>query len=590
MVYVFPLALTTYFKPFETDPALYLNERVFYSNLAMFVKRHNLEANPVCQAELMAFQFLENGTGKPSVWGTYYQPEIYQVDGNAICQSPDIELINQDIINYWAKRAQDTRHPILKARYSGVVCDFYTNIFGQRAPFEIRKICTESLIAIYRNNLTCSAIANKFRIDRALNFAVTDNQKALKTQIKDLIMLNDNAIPVGETKNIWSSSYDLLVNRKPALVDYDEEQTIISLLEARLNELTPLDPWAAKAAAERLAGYYQKNGILNEVSRVLHKLGEAFNRYVANIPAIQVAGLLQELMLIYRYFHLNEEADLLMVRIRQVSKKADEEFKKVSVSGEFNTKELEAYANKILKFDGDVMFARIIKAQIIEIKELKDDFDQSVQSHPIRYYVSNSIVDKHGRVIAKIKPISETKDDHLVNHYYRTLQMGGAIYLHFIFSVGIRDNKLTTETVMDFLKKSCIIDEERYELINTGVRAFFDRNYFVCIHILIPQFEEALRNLLEANGGNILTYSDDTYPVKTFGHVLGDPIIAKAFGDDLVYYFKMLFVDSKGWNLRNQVAHGLLESELFNEQTAQRLMHAFFCLGMIRWIEAQSNS
>ncbi|WP_143065078.1 hypothetical protein [Mucilaginibacter gossypiicola] len=54
-----------------------------------------------------------------------------------------------------------------------------------------------------------------------------------------------------------------------------------------------------------------------------------------------------------------------------------------------------------------------------------------------------------------------------------------------------------------------------------------------------------MRYLLEANGGNILTYSDDTYPVKTFGHVLSDPIIAKAFGDDLVYYFKMLFVDGK---------------------------------------------
>ncbi|WP_316828719.1 DUF4209 domain-containing protein [Pedobacter miscanthi] len=62
-----------------------------------------------------------------------------------------------------------------------------------------------------------------------------------------------------------------------------------------------------------------------------------------------------------------------------------------------------------------------------------------------------------------------------------------------------------------------------------------------------------------------------------------DEIVKRAFGEETVYYFKVLFTDPRGWNLRNQVAHGLLEPEHFNQQTAQRLMHAFFCLGMIRW-------
>jgi hypothetical protein len=38
------------------------------------------------------------------------------------------------------------------------------------------------------------------------------------------------------------------------------------------------------------------------------------------------------------------------------------------------------------------------------------------------------------------------------------------------------------------------------------------------------------------------------------------------------------------------VAHGLLEPGLFNQQTAERLMHAFFCLGMIRWVDVPANA
>jgi len=192
--------------------------------------------------------------------------------------------------------------------------------------------------------------------------------------------------------------------------------------------------------------------------------------------------------------------------------------------------------------------------------------------------------------LAKINPLNEDRKGHLVNHYYRLLQMDAAIYLHFIFEIGIRDEKLTVGTVMEFLKQSCIVEEERQVIVEGGIKAFFDKNYLVCIHLLIPQFEEALRNLLEANGGNIMNFNDDTYPLKTFNPVLEDPIISKAFGDDLVYYFKMLFTDSRGWNLRNQVSHGLLEPELFNQQTAQRLLHAFFCLGMIRWTEIPVNN
>jgi hypothetical protein len=583
MLMTFPDLLTPYFEGIEKSPARLLNERVCYSNLLHFLKDKPEALTPAVIAETTAFEFLENYTGAPSVWGTYYHPQFYQKEGDKVLQSPDITLLTEELLDYWAQRAMTTSHPVIKARYSGLICDFAQLITGRKADIKLVALCIESLIETFEQNLTGSAVMGQHKIERALKLALSYNQQTSIAKIKNLVLANDHAIPATEVKNIWAASFDLLLNRKPAIVSAVEEKTVIDLLESRLDVVNEIDPWAAKAAAERLAIYYKKRGQKADVKRVLDKLGRSFELYIVKVPAIQVAGHLQELMLIYRHFQLNREAEKLIVRIRTVSKNADEEFKKVVVEHDFETSELVGYAKQILKYDGDIMYQRIVHAQLMTTSEVEEDLERAVLSHPLRFFMTTSIVDKKGRVLAKLNPYAEDKEGHMVNHYYRFLQMNGAILLHFVFEVGIRDKKITTETVMDFLKLSCIIDKDRYGMIETGIQAFFDQHYLVCIHLLIPQFEEALRNLLEANGGNILTYNDHTYPVKTFLHVLEDPIVEEAFGPDQVYYFKMLFTDQRGWNLRNQVAHGLLEPELFNKQTAERLMHAFLCLGMIRW-------
>jgi hypothetical protein len=584
----FPSDLSPYFQNIENNELTDLNEWALCSNMVSFIQQQQINVTPEVSAEIMAFQFMENHSSKPSVWGTYFQPFTYFKDADDnVTQMPDPTTIDENIIDYWFSRAKEDMHPVLKARYSGIVCDFYEMALNRRLPFDIAKICIESLIATYKLRIVDSPVFARSNMKRALQLALKFNQQPLIDQIKNLILSNDQMIAVDNDKNIWTSSFDLLLNRKPTLVTAEEEASIINLLEARLEGLYKIDPWASKAVAERLAEYYSKNEKRTDIKRVMDKLGEAYEKHIGKVPAIQVAGHLQELMKTYRYFQLNEQAEQLMVRIRAAGKNADEEFKKISVSHDFDTKKLVKYAEKILKYDGDILFARIIKSQQLTKSELADDLKKTVELHGIRYYVTTSIVDKKGRILAKIDPLNEDKKGgHLVNHYYRLLQMDAAVHLHFVFEVGIRDGKLTVETVMDFLKRSCIIEVSRHVVVEAGIKAYFDKNYLVCIHLLIPQFEEALRNLLEANQGNIMNFNDDIYPVKTFNPVLDDPIISKAFGEDLVYYFKMLFVDPRGWNLRNQVSHGLLEPELFNQQTAQRLLHAFFCLGMIRWQDA----
>jgi len=382
----FSQTLSAYFQRIENEKHEDLHEWAVYSNLVTFINQNEVQVTPEVSAELMAFQFIENHTGKPSVWGTYFQPLSYYKDGeDNVTQTPDPSLLNENLFNYWVSRAKEVTHPILKARYSGIVCDFYNITLKRRLPFDIAKTYIESLIETYKIRISNAPVFARTNIERALQFALTYNQQSLIDQIKSLILTNDQLIDVTVDKNVWTSSFDLLLNRKPVLVSADEENNIINLLEARLENLYKSDPWSSKSAAERLAEYYMKNEKRSDVKRIMDRLGEAYENHIAKVPAIQVSGHLQELMKTYRYFQLNEEAEELMVRIRSVSKNADEEFKKISVSHDFETKKLIQYAEKILKYDGDVMFARIIESQKMSTAELADDLNKFVQSGGLRY-------------------------------------------------------------------------------------------------------------------------------------------------------------------------------------------------------------
>lgn len=75
----------------------------------------------------------------------------------------------------------------------------------------------------------------------------------------------------------------------------------------------------------------------------------------------------------------------------------------------------------------------------------------------------------------------------------------------------------------------------------------------------------------------------DAFNLKTFDHLLNDEIVTNVFGEDKSLYFRTLFTDKRGWNIRNNVAHGMLDTEQFhNKQNIDRILHATLCLGMVR--------
>ncbi|MFF5382597.1 hypothetical protein [Pedobacter suwonensis] len=83
---ILPPPLDLYFQDLESTPLKIIAERVVYSNLATFIEKQNIPLTADVMAELTAFEFMENFTGKPSVWNTYYQPLIHYQNGELVHQ------------------------------------------------------------------------------------------------------------------------------------------------------------------------------------------------------------------------------------------------------------------------------------------------------------------------------------------------------------------------------------------------------------------------------------------------------------------------------------------------------------------------
>lgn len=72
------------------------------------------------------------------------------------------------------------------------------------------------------------------------------------------------------------------------------------------------------------------------------------------------------------------------------------------------------------------------------------------------------------------------------------------------------------------------------------------------------------------------------FQLRTFDDLLRDDIVARCFGEDLTFYIRILLTDQRGWNIRNDVCHGISQLDAFNYSVADKVMHVMLCLSLAR--------
>jgi len=555
-----------------------------HSILSMINKVIEEDQSTEAVAERIAFGFCEDYLDKENGWGTYYGPMMVWVgDDGKTYESPSISFVSKDVINYWKNRSEGTNNPIMKARYSGLVWDLSKTAIGEKPDYRVAINYVNALLNVTNEDLCEHSTEIITKITRAFKVALgLNNAKLIKQCIKSAINLEDR-IAEDDKAGLWGFCFDLFILGKSKHLSRDQEMKLIQDLESRLTRVSKdHSPWVCESAGIPLATYYRSKGMDDDVTRVIELVGSRFEESCNGLAPMQASSWLQHAHDIYISYNLKESAERVSKKISEIGPEVVESMQEFSHSMEVPKEKLEAYLDSMTSGGLDKTLHRIA----LQFLPKKDQVERQVldlaKNHPLTYLFTKTLQDHKGRPVATIGGIEDDLEGNIIHQLSQNMSID-SFFLRHSFRKASEVYGMSAQEVTDFVLNSPIFEESKKDILHTGIQAFLKEDHISAVHILVPQAEAAIRTLVEMMGGATLRKNrQGGLQLRTFDDLLRDEAVETCFGTDSSFYFRILLTDQRGWNIRNDVCHGISPTGTFNYSTADRIMHVILCLAQVR--------
>lgn len=121
---------------------------------------------------------------------------------------------------------------------------------------------------------------------------------------------------------------------------------------------------------------------------------------------------------------------------------------------------------------------------------------------------------------------------------------------------------ISDDDLVSIVAQSGMVPRERVALVAKGLKAGFEGDFEVALHLLVPQLEHLVRTHLQNKGAKTTTTDADGLQMEAgLSTLVTLPEMEAVFGEDLTFEIRAVFCDGFGPNLRNEVAHGLLDAD-----------------------------
>lgn len=206
-----------------------------------------------------------------------------------------------------------------------------------------------------------------------------------------------------------------------------------------------------------------------------------------------------------------------------------------------------------------------------DYKELAASAKELMQESLLSSLCGSSHMSSDGRVVAKTPAMNlNAGEDDSANQavLHRQIQQQFAIEIQLVVEGQIlpslkqllMDHRITKELMVAACHHSHIVPQNREQLLGYALWLGFEYDFGSAIHLLCPQVEHIVRSELKATG--VHTSNIDKEGIENengLSTLMELPEALQLFGEDLTFEIKSVFTDALGFNLRNEVAHGLLD-------------------------------
>ena len=128
----------------------------------------------------------------------------------------------------------------------------------------------------------------------------------------------------------------------------------------------------------------------------------------------------------------------------------------------------------------------------------------------------------------------------------------------------LNEHTLRKEYLVSLCLNSSLVPRDRALLWAEGLYFGFERNFLVSTHLLIPQIEHLIRILLKQEGiQTTVLEPNGIEKEKGLSTIIAEEKLKDIINKDLIFDLKSLLTENIGYNLRNNVAHGLSDYGTF---------------------------
>ena len=233
----------------------------------------------------------------------------------------------------------------------------------------------------------------------------------------------------------------------------------------------------------------------------------------------------------------------------------------------------------------DALFSFANIYQGARVDQVRTAAEKILQQSIFRRLAGSTHLSRDGRVIAK-QPAAgfdntQASDDpalwaQMVHDYQILINIVVHGDIWPAHEVLLQEHRLREDDFISLASQSPIVPRGRERLFGKALHAGYDRDFTVAMHLLAPQIEHMVRFHLKNAGVKTTNLDIDGIENENgLSTLMGLPETETVFGKDFSFEIKALFCDSLGPNLRNELAHGLLDDDSFQS------IHAIYAWWMV---------
>ncbi len=256
--------------------------------------------------------------------------------------------------------------------------------------------------------------------------------------------------------------------------------------------------------------------------------------------------------------------------------------KRISVPIEIPREELDAWADRVAGESLDAGLRRFAAAGLVGRDSSERTVLDLATQAPLSAHISISISGRDGFTKATYRRVDKDLDGRTVHHATQFMSQS-APFLQVAWERLKAKHSVDLEQLIAWLSQSEFFPPTRRQFVREGLAAWLAGDMVKAIHVLVPQIEAALRDVLAALGGVVTRPNLDVggFQMISLGEVLSHARFREKVSEDIRFHFRVLY--RTAWAQRAERSGPRYRRlELFGLGLANMVVHSIVVIGTFR--------